>query len=586
VLIKPHQYQDEASESPFKYFESGKTGNPIIAMPTGTGKSVVIADFIRKVFQRYQRQKIIIATHVKELVAQNHAKMMKIWPNAPAGINSAGLRQRDIAMPIIFAGIGSVANYAEQFGPVDLVWVDECHLVGTDDETRYLTFINALRAMNPHLKVIGSTATPWRLGLGHLTEGGLFTDTCFDITHMEAFNRLIREGYLCPLIPKQTETVLDVSGVHMRGGDYIASELQAAVDRDEITARACEEALAKGGDRKHWLAFCTGVEHAMHTADILNSMGVPSIAIHNKMSGRDEAIKAWKAGHYRCAVNNNILTTGIDFPGIDLILGLRPTQSTPLWVQMLGRGTRCVYAPGFDIVDYEQRMQALMLGGKFNCLVLDYAGNSRRLGPINDPVIPRKKGEKPGDAPIRICDMCGTYNHASARVCVGCGYEFPVQTKLKQAASTEVLIKGDLPIVEVFKVDHITYQQHIKEGAAPMMRVSYYCGIRCFNEYICFEHPGYPGRKAQLWWREHRKNGSDPPKTTSEALSLTDDLQTPTHIRVWVNDKYPRIMAYCYDGSEFGTHAVGDAFEPPSVQTVNPRLKPLQSVPDDDDIPF
>src|SRR4029079_8138707 len=110
---------------------------------------------------------------------------------------------------------------------------------------------------------------------------------------------------------------------------------------------------------------------------------------------------ALRAGEVRALVNNNILTTGYDDPTIDLIMVLRPTMSVVLWVQMLGRGTRPVFPPGYDSETLEQRMAAIMASGKFDCLVLDYAGNTRRLGPINDPVIPappKSKGTR--DAPV------------------------------------------------------------------------------------------------------------------------------------------------------------------------------------------
>jgi DNA repair protein RadD len=522
VIIRPHQYQDDAIDSVFTYFESGKTGNPLIAMPTGTGKSVVLGGFLERAYRRFSRQKMLCLTHVKELIRQNYCKLLAMWPSAPAGVNSAGLRQRDTLHPIIFGGIGSVSKFAASFGHVDLVLIDEAHLVSPEDDTMYRAFLNDLKAINPQLKVIGFTATPWRMGLGKLTEGGLFTDLCFDITGYAAFNWLIQEGYLCPLIPKRTETVLEVDGVHMRGGDFIPGELQLAVDRDELTERACKEAIEfAAGERHHWLGFCAGVEHAMHTADILNSLGVTAIAIHNKMEDRDRAIAGWKSGQFQCAVSNNMLTTGIDFPAIDLILGLRPTRSTPLWVQMLGRGTRPLYAPGFDIWYYEQRMEAIRLGGKQNCLVLDYARNCQVLGPINDPVLPRRKGEKTGDAPIKICEMCGTYNHASVRICDGCGYEFPVQTKLKQSASSLELIKIDMPVTEVFKVDHITYTTYTKINSKPSLRVTYYCGLRHFNEFVCFEHDNkYTARKALLWWSPRTELLM--PSKTDDALSLSD----------------------------------------------------------------
>ncbi len=590
MLLVPHGYQYEAVDSVFNYF-AHKFGNPLVAMPTGTGKSVVIASLLERIFKYWPRQKVVCLTHVKELIEQNYAKLLTLWPGAPAGVNSAGLGQRDIIHPIIFAGIASVVNRAAEFGHVDLLLIDEAHLVSPSDETMYRTFINGLLAINPMLKVIGFTATPWRTGVGKLTEGGLFTDFCFDITDMHSFNRLIEEGYLSRLMPRPTDTVLDTSAVHIRGGEFVAKELQHAVDRDEITEKACAEAIQLAGDRQHWLAFCAGVHHSQSTADILNSMGITAVAIHSKMEKgeRDRAISGWKSGQFQCAVNNNILTTGVDFPAIDCILMLRPTASTQLWVQMLGRGTRCVYAPGYNIGIYEERMEAIRVGGKQNCLVLDYARNTPRLGPINDPVIPAKRGERSGDAPIKICDVCGFYNHASARKCDNCGFEFPIVTKLKQTAGKEELIKGDDPITEVFKVDHITFSNHPKLGAPPSMRVTYFCNLRKFEEFVCMEHPGYPGRKAKSWWKEHTDAGMEMPAKVDDAITLCGQLKLPTHLRIWTNKgKYPQIMNRCFDGTAFGKEEALDKAPTMDVGTGRSNNPPPPTKPSDDwdDIPF
>lgn len=607
TTLVPHSYQYEAVDSTFDYFGT-HFGNPLIAMPTGTGKSVVIASFLERVFKYYPQSKVMVLTHVKELIQQNYMKLLNLWPGAPAGINSAGLGKRDIHHRIIFAGIASVAKHAASFGHVDLVMIDEAHLVSDEDETMYRLFLDGLRAMNPMLKVIGYTATPFRTGVGMLTEGNLFTDICFDITGMEAFNRLIHEGYLSPLVTKRTTTVLNTDGVHMRGGDFISKELQQAVDRDEITEAACREAIELAADRNHWLVFCSGVQHAQNTAAILNSLGVSAIAIHSKMKPkeRDDAIRDWKAGKYRAAVNNNILTTGIDFPAIDCILMLRPTASTILWIQMLGRGTRCVYAPGYNLAIFEERMHAIFEGGKRNCLVLDYSRNIVRLGPINDPVIPRKKGEKGGDAPVRICENCGMYNHASYRFCGGkkpdvdpttgqlvpvegyCGMEFEIKNKLQFTASEEPVIKGEMPVVEVFKVDHITYAEHVKRDAKPGMRVTYYCGLRRFSEYVLLEHENaYAARKGRNWWRERSDLAA--PLKTAQALERANELKTPTHLRVWVNKQYPQIMSCCYDGTAFGTESAKDSDPGPSVDvrpTHKQQEQQLNQALEDDDIPF
>lgn len=579
MQIIPRSYQIECVDSIFNYFMRS-VGNPVCALPTGTGKSIVIAMLLERIYRTWPTQRVQVLTHVKELILQNYQKLMLLWPNAPAGINSAGLGQRDIHTPILFAGIGSVAKHAAQFGHVDLVLIDEAHLVSPNETTMYQTYLNGLRAINPHLKVIGFTATPWRLGHGRITEeGSLFTDICFDITGLESFNRLIAEGYVAPLIPRQPRAILDVEGVHMRGGDYIASELQNAVDKYDITERALREALELGKDRKHWLIFAAGVDHADHIADIFSGMGEPCHAVHSKLSSneRDRIIADFKAGRVRAVVNNNVLTTGFDFPAIDLIVMLRPTASPVLWVQMLGRGTRPNLA-------------------KENCLVLDFAGNTRRLGPINDPVIPRKKGAKGGHAPIKLCEACQTLNHASVKFCICCGAEFHFQTKLKEYASTQELIKGDTPIVEVFEVDHITCRKYQKQGRPDSIKVTYYCNLQAFSEYVCLEHDGYAARKAKIWWRDRARspiyeNGVPVPGTTAEALLLLDRLQVPTHLRIWINKQYPEILAHCFDGTAFGTKQISDSATPPSVEIVGKVAPPSErryaaSHDLDDDIPF
>lgn len=595
MLLIPRLYQHEAARSPFDYYASGKTGNPIVAMPTGTGKSVVIAMFLENVFRMYANQKILVLTHVKELIQQNYMKLLALWPGAPAGINSAGLGKRDFHDKIVFAGIASVAKYAAQFGHVDLILIDECDLVSPNDETQYQQFIRNLKAINPSLKVIGFTATPWRLGQGMITEeGGIFTDICFDITSMEAFNRLIAEGYLCPLTPKRTKTVLDLDGVHMRGGEFIPGELQNAVNKSEITERALRESFEIAHDRKKWLIFASGVQHAEDISQMMQSFGMECPAVTERMSdsARRDLIGPngdFRTGKVRAVVNNNVLTTGMDVPDIDYILVLRPTASSRLWVQMLGRGTRPLFAAGFDLNDTEQRLAAIQASGKLDCLVGDFAANTRRLGPINDPVIPNKKGKGGGEAPVRECPICEVYLHTSVKVCPKCGYKFPEITKLKQEASTEALIKGDLPVVEVIPISNITYQLYEKHDRPESVKVTYWCGPTSFTEYMCLQHEGYAALKARRWWRERAT--TDAPATSREALERITECKVPTHLRVWVNKKYPEIMAYCYDGTAFGKQ-VGDSVEPPTVDVRKPRPEwgatpTNQDLQDpDDDIPF
>lgn len=507
----------------------------------------------------YPGQRFIMLTHVKELIAQNYRSLVRQWPVAPCGIYSAGLGKKQTQFPITFAGIASVVNSADEFGHIDLAFIDEAHLVSPKDGTMYQKFLGALRARNPKLKVVGLTATHYRLGQGLLTEGDshIFDDVCFDLTYLEAFNWLIDQGYLCPLIPKRTSAELDISNVAVHAGEFVQKDLQDAVDKSEVTYATLRETLASAGDRNHWLIFASGVDHAVHVAETLDALGVSATCVHSRMADgeRDKNIADFKAGKYRAMVNNGILTTGFDYPEIDLIVMLRPTQSPGLWVQMLGRGTRPVYAPGHNLGDAAGRLAAQSGGPKKNCLVLDFAGNTRRLGPINDPVIPKRKGKRVGHAPVKTCEHCGTYNHTSARFCIACGAEFHVQVRFGPGASTEELIRKPdgkseavAPLVEKFRVDRITYQVHRKEGRPDSIEVSYFAGLRMFREWVCLEHDGFARKKSRDWWRRRSsKPDEPPPETTWEALQRIHELKPPTHISVWMNRKYPEVTGHHYE---------------------------------------
>jgi DNA repair protein RadD len=574
MALIPRDYQEQSVDSLFTFFQThpDSKDNPVVALPTGTGKSVVIARFLQRAFAMYARQKVLVATHVKELIEQNYEEFKGIWPTAPAGIYSAGLRQKDTHDAIIFCGIASIIKNIALFGRIDLMMIDECHLLSQDDESMYLKVIALLSSINPNFRVIGLTATPWRQGQGRIIDDGIFTHICYDATTMQAFNWFIKQGYLSPLIPKSTQTILDVSGVHLRGGEFVEKELQLAVNKDEITYAALQEAVLHGYDRKHWLIFGSGIKHVKKITEMLNYLGVSARCVHSNtkefpMTGteRDTNIREWKEGKFKAIVNNGILTTGINFKAIDMIIMLRPTHSTVLWVQMLGRGTRPLYGEDgvFDLTTQQGRLAAIAASEKQNCLVMDFAQNSKRLGPINDPVLPRKKGEKTGEVPIKICEGCGNYNHISARYCggepfknnEGCGMEFVFKILLKQAASSDELIKDDNPIVETIKVDQITFNCHKKVGKPDSVKVTYWCGFSKYSEYILFEHIGFGERKARSWWKE--RSTLPFPTSTDEALKIIDKLLVPTHIKVWTNKPYPEILNYSFTGG-FEQKIVGE----------------------------
>jgi DNA repair protein RadD len=555
--IKPRPYQLEAVDALYQYFAThhDPTENPLIAMPTGSGKSLVIALFLKTIYEHWPSQRVMMLTHRKELIGQNAKQLKRFWPGAPVGIYSAGLKSKDSNQPITFAGIQSAIKNPQLFGHVDLLIIDEAHLVSPENGTSYEMFIAFLRARNPYLRIIGLSATIYRLGLGMLTEGGIFTDVAYDICSLQAFVKLLDDGYLCPLIPLKTETQLDVSNIHMKGGEFVEKELQERLAKEELTYQCLVEALQDARDRNHWLIFAIGIEHTEMCHSLLTEMGVSSTFVHSQLSNerRDEAIRQFVSGEVRVMVNAGILTTGFDYPSLDCIVLLRPTASPGLHVQILGRGTRPNYAPGFDLETREGRLAAIAASSKKNCLVLDFAGNTMRLGPINDPKLPKNKNnkgdkEKKGDVPVKVCPDCDCMNLISARICENCGSSFEIKGEeaLTPVASTLELIVRDEPQTHWFNVTHVTYQAHHKPGSPPSLRVNYHCGLRRFSEWICLFHEGNPiQRKARIWWME-RGNFEDLPRDIDEALDCVGDLRKPKQIKVWTNKKYPDIINYIF----------------------------------------
>lgn len=562
-------YQQAAIDGVWQYFLNGNTGNPVVAMPTGTGKSLVIAKLIESMVKQYPSTRILILTHVKELIENNYKTFMDVWPAAPAGIYSAGLKRKDIGAQITFAGIQSIRGRAKAFSNTHLIIIDEAHLVSDSDNTTYRRFIAEVKELQPHLKIIGLTATAFRLGLGMLTDGGLFDDICFDLTSGEAFLWLIDNGYLSPLVTKKPGIEINTSGLHMRGGEFIPSEVDEAIAEQNITDGALAEIVDRGENRNSWLIFASSIAHCDEIEEKLQGLGIPAAAVHSKLTGteRDQRVAAFKEGQLRAVVNKDILTTGFDHPGIDLIAMLRPTQSPGLWVQMLGRGTRPVFAHGFDISTSDGRLAAIATGPKQNCLVLDFAGNTRRLGPINYPTIPKRRGGGGGEPPVRECPKCGTYNHISKPACEECGYVFPREEKTTRFADqTEVVArKAPEPMVAViYPVHDMMAWRHEKLGRPDSLRVTYRSGNRRFNVFVCPEHPGGARHMAQRWWAGHApEKGQKMPATVADMLEAWEHIRRPRYIKVTKAGKYPEVREYDFTDAAFpydtASERVGDA---------------------------
>lgn len=504
-------YQSAAVDAVFEYFGQ-EVGSPLVVAPTGAGKSLIIAAFCKAACEAYPATRVLVLTHVKELIAQNHAQLLRHWPEARASIYSAGLGRKNLSGQVVFAGIQSFARIAEQAGFFDLVLVDEAHLIPRNSGTLYRKTLDALAKTNPAVKMVGFTATPYRLDSGMLHEGrdAVFDAICYDIP----VAMLVERGYLAPLVSKRPKQTFDLSGLHTRAGEYIDAELSARFDNDDLNQAIIDECLDLGADRQAWILFCIDVQHAGHMAAILRDRGKRAEVISGKTPAaeRSRLIEAYKRGDLDALTSVGVLTTGFDAPRTDLVVMARPTQSTGLYVQMAGRGMRIKPQGG-------------------NCLVLDFAGNVMRHGPVDaiNPIRPKKDDPDapPGEAPSKMCPECNSIVHAAVKECADCGYLFPPpEVSIARTAGTAAIMRLTAPEPVWAAVQDVAYDRHTgRDGKPDSMRVEYLIDGDVAREWVCFEHSGYARQKAVAWWME--RAGTAPPDSVAEALARIAEVRNP-----------------------------------------------------------
>jgi len=528
-------YQQRTIDDLYAWFEAGNKGNPCLVLPTGSGKSHIIAALCKNALQSYPETRILMLTHVKELIEQNAEKMIQHWPNAPLGIFSASLRRKNLEEPITFAGIQSIRNRASEIGHIDLILIDECHLVSHKEEGGYRKLISDLMTYNPRLRVIGLTATPYRLGHGLITDKPALFDALLEPVSIE---ELVFRGFLAPLRSKVTQTKLEIDGVHKRGGEFIESELQAAVDKKLTNEAVVREVISRAGDRKAWLFFCTGVDHARHMAETLQASGIEAACVtgDTPKREREKLLEAFKAGSIRAMTNANVLTTGFDYPDIDLIAMVRPTMSASLYVQMAGRGMR-------------------PKSHTDHCLVLDFAGVVETHGPITAVRPPKRKGDGDGEAPVKVCDSCGELCHPTAKVCPHCGNPFPLpEPKQWKLADVDIMgIDGSDMAVTSWR-----WRKHTsRTSGKDMLAVTYYGSLSdpTVTEYLTIGYEGYAGQKAtKLLYSMAQSagiwDGGLAANSLDEIANNMNQTKPPAMIEYRMDGKFYRVIRRKWDAIE------------------------------------
>ena len=224
-ILRPYQ---SAAVSAFWSFLRGQSGNPVIVLPTGAGKSLVIAQVCHDAVKRFNG-KVIVLAHRKELLSQNADKIRRLAPDLDIGIYSAGLRKRDgLEADVCVAGIQSIFKKAYNVGQRHLVLIDEVHLVPRDGEGMYQHFLSELRSANERVRLGGLTATPFRLDCGPLCRpDGIFHKVCYSAPITD----LIDGGYLCRLTTKPAAATVDTSKLHLRAASSLPAKPKASSTR-------------------------------------------------------------------------------------------------------------------------------------------------------------------------------------------------------------------------------------------------------------------------------------------------------------------------------------------------------------------
>jgi DNA repair protein RadD len=544
-------YQEHACDAYWDYIHGGGSAG-LLVLATGTGKSLIQAAICRDTIMAYPGTRILCLVHTRELVRQNAQEMLRIWPGAPVGINSAGLRRRDWHSQILFASIQSVFRKPEMIGAVHLLIIDETHLVPhlnkkNSEGGMFRSFITSLLAVNPRMKILGMTATPFRLDTGRLDEGKgkIFERVLFEY----GIDKGIEDGFLCPLLSKVSDTQIDTSNVKTRGGEFIQGQLEQAAMDKAVTKGAISEILEAGRSRQKWMLFCVGIEHAHAVAAELLRQNISCHVITSLTKSHDRTawIDDFSKGRVRALVNVSVLTTGFNVPGVDLIALLRPTKSPGLAIQMIGRGTRPIYADGFGLETVEDRKLAIASSVKPNCLVLDFAGILKTHGPV-DRMGVRKPDkdfeEKEGVVPVKICPNCNANIPISYATCPYCEHVFPIEpreSKIANQADKESPILSSQAIDPKWvKVSDWQFSISSKDGKPPYLRIAYrFSFTGTVNEFLCFDHGGYAAIKARRRWIE--LNGGRAawvPQCTQEAFEHCDQLHRPDEIMIVREGKY------------------------------------------------
>lgn len=525
-------YQQQACDA--LWDELCQTDNaPLAVLPTGAGKSLVIANLINRMLELGDNSRCVVLTHRKELLMQNRHELASLLKRSEGnfGLFCSALSSKTVRQ-VTFASVQSVARSAKNLGLQNLVIIDEAHLVPRKTASIYQKIIFALKEVNPRMRIIGVTATPYRLDSGSLTEGkgAIFTNIAFEI----GIRQLIDQEYLCPLVSRRSvDSSMDLSDVKVVAGEFDAKGVERSASK--IIHPALHECVRYKDARKSWLVFMPSVSLAETAVEELRSVGIRCQLVTGSTppAERDLYLKQFKAKQIQALVSVDVLTTGFNAPNVDLIALLRPTKSLSLYVQIVGRGTR-------------------KAEGKQDCLVLDFGGNIERFGPV-DAVEPDKKSTgKKKEAPIKFCPECGLLAPLGALCCTEptCGYVWPPPTKGEETIQKVASNAAILSEPEVWDVKGVVYRVHMSSKThIPVVMLEFYIANskKKATTALCFEHEGFAQIQAIRWWKQNVVCETIP-STSEEAVALLSlHWREPRQVVVIRNKKFYNVTRFIYE---------------------------------------
>lgn len=533
------------------------------------GKTLLFSKITQRLLAENPSFRVLILMDREILVSQTHAKLLTIAPELAlsVGIVCASVSDtKTLHRPVTIASRQSLINHLGRFEAVNLIIVDECHLMAvpkegqTEPPDQFGAIIQTLRGYNPRTRLLGVTASPYRLSDGYIygdknVKGALpYFET---VHHQVTVAELQAAGYLAPLKGK-TIVVSDLASrlanVSLVGGEFNLGAISNIMSEGIHIRSAVEAWKEYASDRKKTIAFCVTIAHAEKMAEAFNSEGISAVAIHSEQDdltayANMEALKNGD-GKVFCSVAK--LTTGMDVPDIDCILMARPTKSAALYKQILGRGQRI--APD-----------------KTDCLILDLVGNNSEFGTDLDRLkVHYKKGATvDGKQVVKTCPQCEADIHPACRVCPDCGYEYP-QADFEEAAKPDMVdaTYGAEP-PKRYRVDGMYPSLHTSKGSKKkLLRLRLEMENNISGSlWLCFSEDGYTGfavEKGQMLWEKITGRGSYP-LGAEAALHWEADFKAPDYALVDMNGRWPEIRDIIYDGTE---------------------TPPAQEIPDYDDIPF